>query len=195
MDGRPNSVEEISHRAIPRRRGHGCDLRRQKDWPGRLREGGRSQTTLAGIHQPTGVSRPVLPRGQDFGHARPPEHRSHLRPGEFERSAVHRHGVRARGGFAHHRLAGKATQTAIGQSHLSRRTRNPGWAGLCARPSIGHGRAAWDHPPRSLAVQYPVFWRRRGEAVRFRHRQGRDLFVRLLPRARQGGVHVARDGA
>jgi len=54
----------------------------------------------------------------------------------------------------------------------------PGWPTPIA---VARLRASpWHHPPRSFALQHPVFGRRRGETVRLRHRQSRHLLLRLL---------------
>ena len=138
----------------------------------------------------------VFSRGQDLGDARPRQHRAHVRSRRVGRVAVHRHGVREGRRPADDRPEGSpATQGARARRrdpHRARRARGPRLRARAARPA---GRLARHHPPRRLAVEYPVFGAGRGEAVGLRHRQGLDALVGLLSRARQGRVHVARAGA
>jgi len=62
----------------------------------------------------------LLPRGQDGGEPRPPQHRDDLRRGRGPRHVLHRHGVR-RGGYPHAVDEEAALQRGAGQArHLQR---------------------------------------------------------------------------
>ena len=144
-----------------------------------------------------GVPRPVLPRGEDLGDARPRQHRPHLRPGRVGRVAVHRHGVRARRRPAHDRPARASCAAASSRPAPRCTSRSRCWraSAYAHTRRDAERRVAGDHPPRRLAVEHPLLGAGRGEAVRLRHRQGVDALVGVLSRARQGRVHVARAGA
>ena len=139
----------------------------------------------------------VRRRGEARGPAQPQQHHAHLRSREGRRLALHRHGVRRRQGPAHALEAreGKGLPAARRARALHRREDRE--RARLRAPPAGPGRQrAQPRAPRRLAAEHPHQRRRRHQALRLRHREGREQGVDDdVGRAEgQAAVHVARAG-
>ena len=101
------------------------------------------------------------------------QHRARLRVRARARRVLHRDGACRRQGHAHRARALPREEEAdpararrVHRGRGRRRAARRALRGRLARPAAAH------HPPRRLAVEHHLQLRRRGEAVRLRHREG-----------------------